>query len=117
MRGAARKVTGGGAVFMMSMPPHRVRPCPVDYAFVLCLLILKECVMSNVLRDQGFRTHLIVYAAVNAGLLVINLASASGDYWFQWPLIGWGIGILGHAFLVSRKTDAAPVPGETNRPM
>lgn len=73
--------------------------------------------MSNIFRDQGFRTHLIVYAAVNLGLMVINLASSGGHYWFQWPLIGWGIGILGHAFLVSRKVEPAPSPGETKLPM
>lgn len=62
--------------------------------------------MDRILRDRGFRTHLIIYAAVNVGLLVINLMSPQPrNYWFIWPLIGWGLGILGHAYLVSRAPD------------
>lgn len=30
------------------------------------------------------------------GLLGINMATKS-DWWVQWPLLGWGLGILGHA--------------------
>lgn len=65
--------------------------------------------MHRVFRDPGFRTHFIVYAAVNAGLLVINLLTKPGVLWFQWPLLGWGLGILGHAYLVNRTPE--PVPG------
>ena len=50
---------------------------------------------------KGFHIHLIVYLAVIAGLVLINSMS-SGNWWVQWPLIGWGIGILGHAYLVYR---------------
>jgi hypothetical protein len=50
---------------------------------------------------KGFQIHLIVYLAVNAGLILIN-ALSGGHWWVQWPLIGWGIGILGHAYLVYR---------------
>jgi hypothetical protein len=50
---------------------------------------------------KGFRIHLAVYLAVIVGLIVIN-AMSGGAWWVQWPLIGWGIGILGHAYLVYR---------------
>lgn len=63
--------------------------------------------MDRILRDPGFRTHLIIYVAVNLGLFFINMMSHELGYWFQWPLIGWGIGILGHAFLVSRAPDVS----------
>jgi hypothetical protein len=29
-------------------------------------------------------------------LIIINLSSSSQNLWFQWPLIGWGIGVLFH---------------------
>ena len=41
----------------------------------------------------GFRMHLLVYAAVNGGLLAINLLTNPYHLWFYWPMIGWGIGL------------------------
>jgi hypothetical protein len=45
---------------------------------------------------KGFYIHLLIYACVNVGLIGINIATRS-DWWAQWPLLGWGIGIIGHA--------------------
>ena len=41
--------------------------------------------------------HLAVYVAVNALLIVINLATSTGYLWFWWPLFGWGLGLALHA--------------------
>jgi hypothetical protein len=41
--------------------------------------------------------HLAVYVAVNALLIVINLATSTAYLWFWWPLLGWGIGVALHA--------------------
>lgn len=59
--------------------------------------------MDNVWQDKGFRIHLIVYGAVNLLLLAINLATDHNHLWFYWPLIGWGLFLIGHAFLVYRR--------------
>jgi|SRR6516165_7736855 len=48
-------------------------------------------------RKAGLYIHAAVYAAVNALLITINLSSATGRLWFQWPLLGWGVGLLAHA--------------------
>ena len=48
----------------------------------------------------GFRTHLLVYAMVNAGLVIINLTTSPDHLWFQWPMFGWGIGLAAHAVTV-----------------
>jgi hypothetical protein len=45
----------------------------------------------------GFFVHLVVYIAVNLLLIVINLSTSPGHFWFQWPLLGWGIGLVFHA--------------------
>jgi hypothetical protein len=45
--------------------------------------------------------HAGVYAVVNAVLAAINLSSG-GEMWFQWPLLGWGLGLGYHAWIVSR---------------
>ena len=72
--------------------------------------------MNRILNNAGFRTHLTIYIAVNAGLALLNLVSAPAHVWFQWPLIGWGIGLLGHAFLVSRAPETPTRVDETAKP-
>ena len=48
----------------------------------------------------GFYIHLAVYVGVNALLIIINLASSPQYLWFEWPLLGWGIGVLFHGLSV-----------------
>lgn len=45
---------------------------------------------------KAFYIHLIVYILVNAMLLVMNLISDTGNWWFLYPLTGWGIGLIVH---------------------
>ncbi len=44
----------------------------------------------------GFYIHLTVYVCVNILLIIINLTTSRQYLWFQWPLIGWGIGLFFH---------------------
>ena len=46
---------------------------------------------------KGFYAHLFSYIGVNAFLFLLNLLTAPGDWWFYWPLLGWGIGLAAHA--------------------
>lgn len=57
---------------------------------------------------QGFYIHVLVYVVVNVGLFLINYFTTGGDgpWWFQWPVLGWGIGLAIHAVTV-----VAPVFG------
>jgi len=45
---------------------------------------------------RAFYIHLIVYILVNAMLFVINLISGADNWWFLYPLVGWGIGVIVH---------------------
>lgn len=56
--------------------------------------------MASILDDQGFRIHLIVYVAVNLILIVIDVWGSPDNLWFFWPLLGWGLGLIGHGFAV-----------------
>lgn len=47
----------------------------------------------------GFYIHFVVFVVVMVSLLVINWA-ASPFWWVQWPLLGWGLGVLLHAWAV-----------------
>ncbi|UCD19634.1 MAG: 2TM domain-containing protein [candidate division WOR-3 bacterium] len=46
---------------------------------------------------KGFYAHLIIFVAVNALLVLINLWTSPGFLWFLIPLVGWGIGLFFHA--------------------
>jgi hypothetical protein len=48
----------------------------------------------------GFRSHLLAYAIINAGLFLINFLTSPGHWWFYWPMIGWGVGLAAHAAVV-----------------
>jgi len=49
---------------------------------------------------RGFYLHLVSYIVVNVALVIINLLTSTEYLWFIWPLIGWGIGLVIHAFSV-----------------
>ena len=51
---------------------------------------------------RGFYVHLFQYLFVNAGLLAINLIFTPRHLWALWAIGGWGIGLLGHAFMIFR---------------
>lgn len=46
---------------------------------------------------RGFYIHLSVYVVVILLLVAINFVTSSGTMWFQWPMLGWGIGVVFHA--------------------
>jgi len=50
---------------------------------------------------QGLYIHLLVFAVINAGLFGINWVTRgdNGGWWFYWPLLGWGIGLLIHVLV------------------
>lgn len=49
-------------------------------------------------RKLNFYSHLALFVFVNCGLIMINLISSPNDWWAQWPILAWGIGIAAHAF-------------------
>lgn len=55
---------------------------------------------TKVDQKLGFYVHLAVYVLVNGLLIAIDLMTSPGTYWFIWPLIGWGIGLLVHGLSV-----------------
>ncbi|RJQ65346.1 MAG: hypothetical protein C4519_28375 [Desulfobacteraceae bacterium] len=74
----------------------------------------------------GFLIHLSVYILVNFLLIVINQTTSPQYYWFKWPLLGWGIGVIMHAvgvfiftggagirqWLIQRELDKMKAPKE-----
>jgi len=46
-------------------------------------------------RKLGFYSHLWSYLIINGALLFINKFTP-GPWWFQWSVLGWGIGLAFH---------------------
>ena len=51
---------------------------------------------------MAFYIHLAVFVVVMTMLFVLN-ATAGSVWWVQWPLLGWGFGVLIHGFAVFGK--------------
>jgi len=47
----------------------------------------------------AFYIHLSVFLVVIGILVAVNLVTTT-NWWVQYPFLGWGIGILAHAFAV-----------------
>lgn len=47
----------------------------------------------------GFYIHLVVFTLVILLLFAINYTDGP-DWWVQWPLLGWGAGVLAHGLAV-----------------
>ena len=54
-------------------------------------------------RKRGFLIHLFVYVAVNALLIVVNLLYQPNNFWFLYPLIGWGLLLTAHGYATFRR--------------
>jgi protein-S-isoprenylcysteine O-methyltransferase Ste14 len=50
----------------------------------------------RVARVKGFYVHALTFLAVNSFLFLLD-ALVPGGWWFYWPLLIWGIGLLFHA--------------------
>ena len=48
---------------------------------------------------KAFYIHLAVFVLV-MGLLFTIDATTGPEWWAQWPFLGWGAGLLAHAFIV-----------------
>jgi hypothetical protein len=56
------------------------------------------------LRKRDFFGHLAAYGIVNTALFLMNLVTPDPEWWFLYPLIGWGIGVAFHALATFNKS-------------
>ncbi len=49
-------------------------------------------------KKYKFYRHLLVYILINTLMIIQNLTSSPDSLWFFYPLLGWGTGLLFHAF-------------------
>jgi hypothetical protein len=63
-------------------------------------LSARERAEKRVEELQGFWAHLVSYLLVNTGLFAINWFTNPEYWWFVFPVIGWGVGLLSHGIFV-----------------
>ncbi len=62
---------------------------------------IREQAIERLKKKRDFRTHLFIYVAVNAVLVVIWAITSSGSlFWPIFPILGWGIGLGANAWEV-----------------
>ena len=42
---------------------------------------------------RHFRRHLGTYLVMSLFFFVLNAITSPGQWWFYWPMLGWGIGV------------------------
>jgi hypothetical protein len=65
----------------------------------------REAALARLKAKREFITHLITYFVVNGFLVGIWYFTQNGGgyFWPIWPIMGWGIGVVMHAWDTYRK--------------
>ncbi len=63
---------------------------------------VRERAIARLKAKGEFKVHLLAYVLVNAFLVAIWAVTGAGFFWPVFPLLGWGIGIVFHAWDVYR---------------
>jgi hypothetical protein len=59
---------------------------------------LRRRAVKRLRAKAGFWTHLAIYLAVNAFLVVIWFFAGAGFFWPIFPIAGWGTGVAANAW-------------------
>ena len=60
----------------------------------------REAAIKRLKNRRDFRSHVVIYLAVNTMLVVIWAVSGAGFFWPIWPILGWGVGLALNAWTV-----------------
>jgi hypothetical protein len=86
-----------------------------DLALLLKRTPRREAIFSDP-EVRRFFLHAFVYVSVNTLLIVVNLFTSPTLYWFYWPLLGWGVALAAHGYVVfHRRSAAAKSPPKSPR--
>jgi hypothetical protein len=64
---------------------------------------LRKQAIAQLKKKRDFSTHVFIYVAVNAMLIVIWAVTGAGVFWPIFPIVGWGIGVAANAWDVYRR--------------
>jgi hypothetical protein len=78
----------------------------------------RQRAIRRIQAKRGFLSHLTVYLAVNALLVLIWALTSAGYFWPAWPMLGWGIGVIAHGasvYVGPAEISEAQIERELNR--
>ncbi|MFB9076822.1 2TM domain-containing protein [Flavobacterium procerum] len=55
---------------------------------------------KKVKEIRGFYEHVMLYLITNPIVIVVNIMTSPGYFWFLWCLMGWGLAIVIHGLKV-----------------
>lgn len=59
---------------------------------------LRNEAVASLEAKREFKGHLLAYVLVNTLLIIIWAMTGAGFFWPIFPLLGWGIGMMFHAW-------------------
>ena len=59
---------------------------------------LRDLAVERLKKKAEFRVHLLSYVMVNTFLVIIWAVTSPGFFWPVFPIAGWGIGLVFHAW-------------------
>ena len=82
-------------------------PAPTSEVDVAGSVDVRAAALESLEKKREFRTHVLAYVLVNSVLwLIWGVVYAAGGTWLPWPVFpmaGWGIGLVFHAWDVYRR--------------
>jgi fatty acid desaturase len=82
---------------------------------------LKALAIRRLKAKRDFRSHLVSYLLVNAGLfgiwLIVAISTGAWFPWFVFPALGWGIGLGFHAWAAYGPPPSGPTPAQIEQEM
>jgi uncharacterized ion transporter superfamily protein YfcC len=77
----------------------------------------RQAAVERITKRREFASHLVSYLVVNTMLVVIWAISGAGYFWPVWPILGWGAGLVIHAWITygQRPITEEDIRNETDR--
>jgi uncharacterized membrane protein len=76
---------------------------------------LRELAIARLRKKSEFKMHLLTYALINTFVIAIWAVTGSGFFWPVFPILGWGIGLIFHAWDAYGRT--SPTEAQIHREM
>lgn len=51
---------------------------------------------KRVKKKKDFYEHFTTFLVMSVFFFLLNLVTAPGSWWFYWPILGWGFGVVFH---------------------
>lgn len=66
---------------------------------------VRQQALKRLKKRRDFAGHLLMYVLVNSFLVAVWAVTSAGFFWPMFPMVGWGIGVVMHAWDLWRGDD------------